>query len=722
MDSVLVDQDFPTAQRLETNNMPSISRNSIPNPMMSEILYYDSDDSVKDKDYHQPFDEVCSDDTEYGYDMQRQNTVSNPKSKPIVKKTSITKTFPKKLITRRHTHEFTRTEEIIGHQLPKKRRTSLSIIDCSISTDLVNLAPPSSTKRKKYDTSMKDRLVQKEQERRSKYNVKTGCDMKCTKCCTITLTPEERLDINNKYWMMTHSERRLFIRSNYTVAVPKRKYVQEPKRNAKREFTLQNSGGVLVKVCKVFFLTTLGYCKTNDKILVNSLNPDKDVDKRGMHVKTPAFNRDLITEHIESFNPAAPHYRREHAPHRRYLPSEINITFMYSDFCSKFPENKVSYELYRSHLKSLNISFARLGNEECEICESYRLHGLDTNHNVRTQAIPDCNACSTWAKHHDKYKKARELYDLHKTLEQNTQHIYFSSDLEKVIMLPRLDTFKSVIFCPRLTVYNQTFAPVGKITRDVKPLAAIWHDGIAGRKQDDIMSCYYSFLLKFRDIQSIHLWLDNCTSQNKNWLLFSMLIDLINSDLIATKTITLFYFEPGHTFMSCDQFHHQVELSMKRKKSIYDFTDFEDAVASANNGKVLVKSMQPQDFVNYVGNVSDRRIQNSSPRAYLKNMTQVCFKRGSFDLHYKEDFDQEYMSLKFLNDKYLKNQRLVLTFRTQPKGIDEERKLNLITKLSPIIPKHKMLFWQNVPIIDEGNNTSELNQKKNKRNVTLVTD
>lgn len=46
---------------------------------------------------------------------------------------------------------------------------------------------------------------------------------------------------------------------------------------------------------------------------------------------------------------------------------------------------------------------------------------------------------------------------------------------------------------------------------------------------------------------------------------FSMLADLINSDVIATEQITLYYFEPGHTFMSCDQFHHQVELSMKKE-------------------------------------------------------------------------------------------------------------------------------------------------------------
>lgn len=48
--------------------------------------------------------------------------------------------------------------------------------------------------------------------------------------------------------------------------------------------------------------------------------------------------------------------------------------------------------------------------------------------------------------------------------------------------------------------------------------------------------------------------------------------------------IEIKYFESGHTFMSADSFHHQIEQSMF-KGSLFDFGDFKEAVQNANSGK-----------------------------------------------------------------------------------------------------------------------------------------
>lgn len=690
---------------------------------------FDSDDSVKDKDYEVTSNYVDSSE-ESDTDRNIKKTlahksqikcISQRKGKRSSKaeKEKCVPSFPNKVISRRHS--FNNGERAAVHDpVFKKRRASTDAaviismppFDNPATSDNEGEEGSTARKRKKYNSSVKQREIQRKKQKLLKYTVKPGCDEKCIKKCSSVFDESERENINKTYWSLQRGEMRMFIRSNYIVAIPKRKYTSDPKRNPKRTFTLQKNDGTVRQVCKIFFLTTLGFNRNNDLILTTCLDTEKDTDKRGKHTKKPAFNRDLLNQHVESFNPSAPHYRREHAPNRRYLPNDININFMYKDFCSKNPESKLSYDLYRSHLKSMNISFTRLGNEECEQCESYKHHTKETSHDVRKQCFPDCDTCLAWAKHHDRYKKARALYDAHKAIKQNENSIYFSGDLEKVIMLPRMEMFKAVIFCPRLTLFNQSFAPVGKISKESKPLAAIWHDGIAGRKQEDIMSAYYSFFLRHRDVQNVNIWLDNCTSQNKNWLFYSMLVDLVNSDVISTETITLHYFEPGHTFMSCDQFHHQVELAMKKKGKIYDFSDFEEAVASANNGRVTVKALQANEFLNLPNNVSERRIQQACPRVYLKNITQVSFKRSSYDMLYKNDFSDEYSSFKFLNDKYLRNPRTNISFRTQPKGIDEERKSNLITKLSPIIPKHKMVFWNGLPT----NNNTETT--KNSRRTT----
>jgi len=105
---------------------------------------------------------------------------------------------------------------------------------------------------------------------------------------------------------------------------------------------------------------------------------------------------DLVTNHIESFNPTISHYRREHSPNVRYLPSDVTITFMHQDFLEKYtePEFFISYPYYRDQVKRKNISFTRLGHEECEVCESLKIH-----EHSKDRLIPDCVVYATYLTH-----------------------------------------------------------------------------------------------------------------------------------------------------------------------------------------------------------------------------------------------------------------------------------------------------------------------------------
>jgi len=111
-----------------------------------------------------------------------------------------------------------------------------------------------------------------------------------------------------------------------------------------------------------------------------------------------------------------------------------------------------------------------------------------------------------------------------------------------------------------------------------------------------LVSTFYSFFLHYRDTEKLTIWLDNYSSQNKNWCLLSFLVYIVNSDDICVQEIILNYFQAGHTFMSADSFHHQVELSLKRQKKTYDFEDFAKAVGAANKGNVNLKKMIYSDF------------------------------------------------------------------------------------------------------------------------------
>ena len=74
------------------------------------------------------------------------------------------------------------------------------------------------------------------------------------------------------------------------------------------------------------------------------------------------------------------------------------------------------------------------------------------------------------------------------------------------------------------------------------------------------------------------VWADNCVGQLKNWTLYSTLVHEVNihGDI---SNIRIKYFEKGHTFMSADSYHSQVERAMREKKHRYDFRDFVECVS-----------------------------------------------------------------------------------------------------------------------------------------------
>lgn len=89
----------------------------------------------------------------------------------------------------------------------------------------------------------------------------------------------------------------------------------------------------------------------------------------------------------------------------------------------------------------MNISFVKLGHEECEICEEFNLH--DPTHN-KDNLQENCNDCKRWFIHIEKARISREQY--RKDAESIENAVVYCADLQKVIMLPRMDMFKCVIY------------------------------------------------------------------------------------------------------------------------------------------------------------------------------------------------------------------------------------------------------------------------------------
>lgn len=481
--------------------------------------------------------------------------------------------------------------------------------------------------------------------------------------------------------------------------IPRRK-TEGSKKNKTYTYFLKDINGIKKRVCKVFYLTTFGYKKTNDWMVHSAWCTSKtnsqiqhEGDKRGRKPPPNKLSNTEIEKHIDTFNPLISHYRREHAPNRLYLPSDVTVTLMFQDFRKKCPEFICSYEKYRKVVKLKNISFVKLGNEECELCESFQLHNIEHTPNSLND---DCQTCCTWNDHIKKAKDSRERYSLDKEKIHDKNTLYVSVDLQKIIMLPRLEMYKKAIFTQRLIAYNESFVPIGKITAERFPFAVLWHEAISARNQEDIISAFKAFFIHNRDVKHFVLWLDNCSSQNKNWAIFSFLIYIINYQGISAETITIKYFEPGHTFMSADSFHHQVEESLKRLKKIYDFEDFVHAVEMCNKRRVNVKKMLLEDFQLWKNLSSISKVKKETPRVYISKLTEILVKRNEYELYFKVNSNDDWKKLDFLQKKYISNMPDP-SIKPHPNGFERTKVENIMKNLGDIIPENRKQFWLELP-------------------------
>ncbi|KAL5239059.1 hypothetical protein ACI65C_006469 [Semiaphis heraclei] len=221
-------------------------------------------------------------------------------------------------------------------------------------------------KRKKYLTSVEMRKKIKLDLEKDRHGVLPGCDKEnCQKQCYRKITEERRFDVNFQYWNMTWKERRVFILSTcQCVDVKTRKNTELTNRKNALKFYITDDQGIKIQVCKPFFLTTLGFKKTNDRVL------------------------DIL---------------------RHYPNGQVEAP---DDLRGKKPTKK-------NQVSKKNISFTVLGHEECEVCESLKIH-----EHAKDNLVEDCEICQTYSVHKQKANVARALYQEHAKNEFDAKSIY----------------------------------------------------------------------------------------------------------------------------------------------------------------------------------------------------------------------------------------------------------------------------------------------------------
>ncbi|XP_038074870.1 uncharacterized protein LOC119742772 [Patiria miniata] len=79
-------------------------------------------------------------------------------------------------------------------------------------------------------------------------------------------------------------------------------------------------------------------------------------------------------------------------------------------------------------------------------------------------------------------------------------------------------TIKEHFFVSRLVVFNETFASV----KEDGDFVILWHEAISGRLGVDVASTNIK-CVNLCETDIVIFWADNCTGQNKNWALYTVL-------------------------------------------------------------------------------------------------------------------------------------------------------------------------------------------------------
>lgn len=166
-------------------------------------------------------------------------------------------------------------------------------------------------------------------------------------------------------------------------------------------------------------------------------------EKRGRYTR-PRTLKDTVKQDIFRYSPTNSHYRREHAPHALYLPSDLSAQKMYGLFNERQLDEKeesCSYGFYCKMLKALNIKFTQLGHEECERCHAHHIHENQTGHSTKTDNNEleegsstnrtACEMCLNWKDHIARAISGREEYDSDRSNVTMNGSV-FSVDLQKV--------------------------------------------------------------------------------------------------------------------------------------------------------------------------------------------------------------------------------------------------------------------------------------------------
>ncbi|KAL4084850.1 hypothetical protein QTP88_027732 [Uroleucon formosanum] len=325
---------------------------------------------------------------------------------------------------------------------------------------------------------------------------------------------EEWLKIFEEFWKLSKNEKQLYIK-NYT------------KKSDDR-----------VRVCKVLFLNTLGIGKKvclkmfSHKDSYNSISDDINNNFNTTEDALNTSNNQRSTKATVSEKKKS-HYCRANTSKLYLEPNWTSKTELYNFYCNDYS------------IEKQNIGLFQPKKNACDICTAFDIGNLSQEKKEK----------------HDSMKKEARM---EKEKDKMSENEIFTMDLQFVLLCPKSNV-SSLYYKTKLIVHNFTIYDLKRKNE----FCFLWNEIEGGLSSNEFSSIMIYFLQKYvinsniGNMNSIILYSDGCTYQNRNTTLSNALLNLsINSNV----TIIQKFLQCGHTQMEVDSMHSTIGRKVRNRK------------------------------------------------------------------------------------------------------------------------------------------------------------
>lgn len=380
---------------------------------------------------------------------------------------------------------------------------------------------------------------------------------------------EERLKIFEEFWELSKNEKELYIK-NYTKKMSTlrlRGTVTPSRRNSSIQYYLQTADD-RVRVCKVLFLNTLGigekvclkilsHKDSNNSISDHDIDNDFNTTEDALKISnnqrstktTVSEKKSFLYKFLNTLPKLESHYCRANTSKLYLEPNWTSKTELYNfycnDYCTTHNTTPMSSYVFCKAIEEQNIGLFQPKKDACDICTAFDTGNLSQEEKDK----------------HDSMKKEARM---EKEKDKMSENEIFTMDLQSVLLCPKSNV-SSLYYKTKLIVHNFTVYDLKR----KNGFCFLWNETEGGLSSNEFSSIIIYFLQKYvinsniGNLNSIILYSDGCTYQNRNTTLSNALLNLlINSNV----TIIQKFLQRGHTQMEVDSMHSTIERKVRNRK------------------------------------------------------------------------------------------------------------------------------------------------------------